>query len=205
VILLEAPKDISIDNIHGSVRIIEKALGEDLKDIVPAYDSIALFTSIGLGELSQQLNSTQPEATNFTSQSTHLKIPICYELGLDLTEISIHSGMSEESIIDVHLAGTYRSLFIGFTPGFIYADGLDARIACPRKANPRTNVIAGSVGIGGGQTGMYSLDSPGGWNIIGRTPMVLFDKRRNPPLAIEIGSTFSFERISKEAFESWGK
>lgn len=205
VILLEAPKGISIDTIHTSSHIIEKVLGSELKDIVPAYDSIALFTSVGLEDLGNRLNSPSTKFTNSVKRPTHLKIPICYEFGLDLVEISDYSGLSENRIIDIHLAGTYRSLFVGFTPGFIYSDGLDSRLACPRKANPRTHIPAGSVGIGGAQTGIYSLDSPGGWNIIGRTPMTLFDIRRNPPMTIDVGTTFSFERISKDAFESWGE
>ncbi|MEM7299186.1 MAG: carboxyltransferase domain-containing protein, partial [Bacteroidota bacterium] len=80
----------------------------------------------------------------------------------------------------------------------------DSRLACPRKSTPRAVVTAGSIGIGGAQTGIYSLDSPGGWHIIGRTPIKLFDISENPPMKVEIGTTFRFERITMKKFEVWG-
>lgn len=203
MLLLEAPKDISIDVIHSSAKNIENILGQELLDIVPAYDSIAIFSDLEPSKLIQKLQNSKINKSEISIKSKILTIPICYELGLDLEHIGQHSKLSVDEIIEIHLARTYKSLFIGFTPGFIYADGLDQRLSCPRKDNPRTHIAAGSVGIGGKQTGIYSLESPGGWNIIGRTPMNLFKIDLDPPMKVEVGTTFKFERISKKEFESW--
>lgn len=203
VILLQGNEDILIEKIHQSSKAIEEVLGPDLLDLVPAYDSIALFTRLAIEEVITRLaNPELASASTNTPAGIHL-LPICYEFGEDLQQISEHCGLVEEEIISLHLQGTYRSLFIGFTPGFIYADGLDPKLSCPRKSNPRTKVAAGSVGIGGAQTGIYSLDSPGGWNIIGRTPQKVFEVHKTPPMAIEVGNLFQFERITKEQFEQW--
>ncbi len=140
---------------------------------------------------------------HFSFQKKVIEIPICYEYELDLDPLGEYVKLSREEIIAIHLADTYRSLFIGFTPGFIYADGLDHRLYCPRKSNPRTSVPRGSIGIGGQQTGIYSLESPGGWNIIGRTPVKLFDFALNPPMKIKVGTSFRFKRITKKEFIEW--
>ena len=202
-LLLQAPPEISIDQIHASARLIELTIGEDLLDMVPAYDSIAVFAGISTAALVKKLSGQKLDLQAAASASKCVEIPICYELGLDLESISEHAGCSVDSVISTHLAGTYRSLFVGFTPGFIYADGLEPSLECPRKTSPRTRIEAGSVGIGGTQTGIYSLESPGGWNILGRTPMKLFDPVLSPPMRIEVGATFRFKRITLKEFESW--
>lgn len=202
--LLEVPMNIPIDTIHQSTKAIEGLLGTNLLDIVPAYDSIGIFSKLAPDALIHLLENTHLENSAYSNTTTVQIIPICYELGLDLDLISAHSGLSIEQVINIHSEGTYRSLFYGFTPGFIYADGLDGRLACPRKENPRTHVAAGSVGIGGAQTGIYSLESPGGWNILGRTPLQLFDPNNDPPVIIDVGSSYRFKRISQKAFEEWG-
>lgn len=203
VVLLRAPENTPIERVNDAAKTIETALGHDLIDLVPAYHSIAIFSALPPAQISQRLRSATPVYFGRSRRSKVQIIPICYELGLDLKEISRHSGLSIEEVISIHLAGSYQSIFVGFTPGFIYADGLDPALSCPRKVNPRTSIKKGSVGIGGDQTGIYSLDSPGGWNIIGRTPISLFEFQRNPPLMVEVGTSFSFQRISQAQFESW--
>lgn len=201
--LLTAGKDIAIEKIHDAAFLLKDVLGKNLKDIVPAYNSIALFSSKPLSDLVAFLSSAKVENRLNQVDQDQIKIPICYELGLDLDVLSDYSGLSVNQIIDLHLKGNYRSLFIGFTPGFIYADGLDEKLACPRKASPRKSLAAGSVGIGGNQTGIYSLASPGGWNVIGRTPLDVFDSKRDQPMLIEVGRSFQFYRITKKEFEAW--
>lgn len=204
VFLLEAAEETQIEFIHDSVRLIEEILTGVLDDIVPAYHSIALFTSLEKEDVLGRLEASS--STGFSRRKLEhqqVEIPICYELGLDLKVLAAHNNLSETQVIECHLGGTYRSLFIGFTPGFIYADGLDKRLACPRRASPRTLVSAGSVGIGGAQTGIYSIASPGGWNIIGRTPLRLFDALKTPPMLVNVGTSFTFRRITKEEFEKW--
>ena len=201
--MLQGPEDVEVEKIHDSSKAIEHLLGSQLWDIVPAYDSIALFTTLEVREVIHQLKKGAPSSTTSTIPSDTIVVPICYELGDDLDYLSSHCNLSTEEMIARHLAGMYRAIFIGFTPGFIYADGLDSKLACPRKANPRIHIPAGSIGIGGEQTGIYSLDSPGGWNIIGRTPQRLFDLEKKPPMTITVGTQFRFERITKAQFEEW--
>ncbi|MEO9869038.1 5-oxoprolinase subunit B family protein [Ekhidna sp.] len=204
VILLKCPKQTPIEKIHESTHVIERELGQRLVDIVPAYHSIAVFTTIPLEELIDLLQKAQIKPSNNSSEKEHIELPICYELGLDIELVALKKGLKVEELIAIHLAGKYRISFIGFTPGFIYADGLDETLSCSRLENPRKKVLAGSVGIGGGQTGIYSLDSPGGWNIIGLTPVKLFDPVKQPPMMIDVGSSYNFYRITQEEFESWG-
>ena len=202
--MLEAPKETLIEQIHESTNLIEELLRKSLFDIVPAYNSIAVFGSFTTDDLILQLEGKHGIETQTESSDQIIKLPICYEVGLDLEKVAKHAKMSVEEVIDIHLKGIYRSLFIGFTPGFVYADGLDERLACPRLEKPRTHIPEGSIGIAGNQTGLYSLSSPGGWNIIGRTPVAVFDPKRKPIMLIEVGSRYIFHRITKQQFDSWG-
>jgi len=200
---MECSKSIRIEQIHSSVEAIETILKAELKDIVPAYHSIAVFTDHSLNAFVTLLEGKKCKKPKDQDSHQPIRLPICYELGMDLARIAKHAGLSADQVIALHLAGVYRSVFLGFTPGFIYADGLDARLDCPRLENPRKHLPEGSVGIGGSQTGIYALASPGGWNIIGRTPEKLFDTKKTPPIRIGLGDRFRFYRISKEEFESW--
>jgi len=204
VILLKAPRDVSVDQVHASAKGIDRYLGDHLLDIVPAYDSIAVFTDLAITEATKLLDRQVVEGADQENKNAIKTLPICYELGLDWDHVTVHTGLAKDEVIARHLEGTYRSLFMGFMPGFIYADGLDERMACPRKANPRTQVPAGSVGIGGSQTGIYSLQAPGGWNIIGRTPEQLFKIDKTPPNEFEVGERFCFKRINENEFWQWG-
>ena len=167
-----------------------------------AYDSIALFGGDCDSFIDRLSGWNEVEEENQREQ-IHVEIPICYEMGLDTSQLAESLKIKVEELIKIHVDGLYRSLFVGFTPGFIYADGLDRRLFFPRKKAPRTRVPEGSVGIAGEQTGIYSLDSPGGWNIIGRTPLRLFDIEKRPPMKVQVGTSFSFRRISTEEFEAW--
>lgn len=202
--LLIAPRDTLIEKIHESTFMIKNIFGKDLTDIVPSYHSIAVFVEKSVDELITHLSKSEQLGIEAVADRKSLEMPICYELGSDLNEIARFASLSVEELINIHLTGSYQSLFIGFTPGFVYANGLDKRLECPRKANPRKRVEAGSIGIGGSQTGIYSLASPGGWNIIGRTPVQIFDHNRPNPMWLEVGTPFTFYRITKKEFEEWG-
>ncbi|ROR02998.1 5-oxoprolinase subunit PxpB [Desulfosoma caldarium] len=130
-------------------------------------------------------------------------IPVCYggELGPDLPDVAAFHGLTEDEVVRRHTAATYHVYMIGFTPGFPYLGGLDGRIATPRKKTPRPKVPAGSVGIAEKQTGIYPIESPGGWQIIGRTPLKLFDVHRDPPFLVEAGMQVRFYAISREEYE----
>jgi inhibitor of KinA len=132
----------------------------------------------------------------------HVKIPVCYDiaLGLDLFELSQHSKLSIEEIIDKHSSQTYKVYMIGFLPGFPYMATVDVSIQMNRRAVPRQIVPKGSVGIAGEQTGIYPLDSPGGWQIIGQTPLNLFDISKENPCLLSPGDRVEFYAISLEEF-----
>ncbi|WP_462253451.1 5-oxoprolinase subunit B family protein [Ekhidna sp.] len=204
VILLECSKEVPIEKIHQSSHTIVSTLGEKLFDIVPTYHSIAVFTPLNIEEFFELLENSTIHIGSDNTSNEIVELPICYDFGLDLERLEQHTGCSADQLISLHMKGTYRCLFIGFTPGFVYADGLNKKLECPRLEKPRKKVLAGSVGIAGDQTGIYSLDSPGGWNIIGRTPIDIFRVDKRPPMLMDVGTRYKFYPITKVEFEEWG-
>ncbi|MCU0428030.1 MAG: 5-oxoprolinase subunit PxpB [Candidatus Kapabacteria bacterium] len=151
-------------------------------------------------ELLTLLRSSPPHS--YSSESRTITLPVCFdaEFALDLEEIAIAKNMSKEAVCAMYCSAEYRVAMIGFTPGFPYLLGLPEELSMPRKSSPRTRVEAGSVGIAGVQTGMYSFASPGGWNIIGRTPERLFEAEKIPPTLFRAGDKVRFEAISKAEY-----
>jgi len=133
-----------------------------------------------------------------------MEVPVCYEgpYSPDLYVVAGHVGLSTKEVIDLHTSVTYRVYLIGFVPGFPYMGMTDPRLEVPRRREPRLRVAPGSVGLAGRQTGIYPLETPGGWQVIGRTPLRLFDARRAPCCLLEAGMRVRFRRIGKEEFES---
>ena len=136
------------------------------------------------------------------NRSRLIEIPVCYdpEFAFDLEQVARHAQISTKEVADLHCRAEYRVNCIGFTPGFPFLSGLSERLATPRRSTPRKEIPAGSVGIGGKQTGVYPLKSPGGWNIIGRTPLPLFDPQKNPPALLRAGDRVRFRSITRDEF-----
>ncbi|HDR4518217.1 5-oxoprolinase subunit PxpB [Bacillus cereus] len=134
----------------------------------------------------------------------HISIPVCYggEYGPDLEEVAHYHGLQVEDVIRIHSETTYFVYMLGFTPGFPYLGGLSEELETPRKEIPRLQISPGSVGIGGNQTGIYPLETPGGWNIIGRTPISLFNPEEETPTFIQSGMYLRFIPITKEEYVS---
>jgi inhibitor of KinA len=130
-------------------------------------------------------------------------IPVCYDASVapDVAAVAEHAGVAVDEVAALHSAAEYRVYMIGFTPGFPYLGGLDARLAMPRRGTPRAHVPAGSVAIGGAQTGIYPSESPGGWWVIGRTPVRLFEPERDPPSLLVPGDRVRFVPIAREELE----
>lgn len=134
-----------------------------------------------------------------------VEIPVCYggELGPDLADVATRHSLSPDDVVRLHADADYLVYMVGFMPGFAYLGGLPDAIATPRRATPRTSVPAGAVGIGGRQTGVYPLVSPGGWNLIGRTPLKIFNIAREPATLLAAGDRVRFRPISSAEFRDW--
>lgn len=174
-----------------------------LRDLVPAYASLALFVDADafpesddpLANAESWLQALPPDdALSASPQGALHDIAVRYggEHGPDLDAVAEHAGLSPRQVIELHADGEYRVAMLGFAPGFPYLLGLDPALSMPRLATPRTRVEAGSVGIGGEQAGIYPRPGPGGWRIIGRTEVVLFDPARDPPSLLAPGDRLRF-------------
>ena len=188
-----------------------------LVDIVVAYSSLTLVFDLYAVKNQTQAKSAFEfiqerileafhRAETATAQPTAvIEIPVCYDPAFspDLDFLCEQKKLTREEVIELHTSTSYRVFMIGFLPGFPYMGEVHERIRMPRKEKPRSQVEAGSVGIAGVQTGIYPVASPGGWQIIGRTPLRLFDKDRNPPVLLEAGNRVKFYPISKQEFGNY--
>lgn len=177
---------ISLIDIHQVASSIEKKLKNKIIDIVTAYQSITIYFDPLVISWDYLLNAFE---TIFVSniQKTSIKtheIIVDFEKGLDWESVEMTTNLSKSQIISLFLAKKYTVAMLGFIPGFIYLEGLDRRLTCPRKNSPRAKVPKGSIGIGGEQAGIYSLSSPGGWRIIGQTTTAIFQSHQTTPISI---------------------
>ncbi|NJF24990.1 5-oxoprolinase subunit PxpB [Thermococcus sp. Bubb.Bath] len=191
--------------VHAVARAIEGKEFEWLVEVVPAYSSIAVIFDPLKITLEEVKKAVEPllDVSAETFKGRKIEIPVLYggEYGPDIEFVAEHNGLSVEDVIEIHSGKTYRVHFLGFLPGFAYLSPVDERIATPRLKKPRLKVPAGSVGIAGRQTGIYPLESPGGWRLIGRTPLKLFNPAREPPTLLQPGDEVKFVPIDEE--ELW--
>lgn len=190
--------------VLGFSRVIMTSPPDGVLGCIPAYRTLTVEYDpirITYGQLCLFIRGLSADAIH-ADTGRLVKIPVCYSqrFAPDINELAEHAGMSVREVIDRHTAPDYRVFMIGFRPGFPYLGGLDEKLACPRKAVPRQRIDAGSVGIAGNQTGVYPEASPGGWNIIGRTPLTLFDGRSRALLSA--GDTVRFYEISEDEFNT---
>ena len=188
---------------------------EGYVESVPAYASLAVFydvlkiSSKGMASafdfVKKELEILLEKEHAFVTPTHDLiSIPVCYggEFGPDIARVAAQHQISEEEVIRLHSSTIYRVYMIGFTPGFAYMGTVADKLITPRKEHPRILVHAGSVGIAGIQTGVYPMDSPGGWQIIGKTFLHLFDKNKPQPCLLKAGDRVQFVAISKNEFDS---
>ena len=188
--------------VHALSQRIERVRPSWLRDLVPAYASLALFVDADafdctldpLAEAGHWLQQQDFEGDDASIAGRSVEIPVRYggEHGPDLAALATHAGLGEDDVIARHCAVEYRVAMLGFSPGFPYLIGLDPLLAMPRLDTPRTCVPAGSVGIGGAQTGIYPQAGPGGWRIIGCTTLALFDPLHDPPTLLAPGDRVRF-------------
>ena len=182
---------------------------EGVVEAVPAYRSLLIVydpLKITLSALKERLKKyhTTIDRSEIPKPRT-LEIPVVYggECGPDLNWVAEYHKLSPEEVVRFHTGTTYQVYMIGFTPGFAYMGQLPEAIATPRRETPRTAVPRGSVGIAQSQTGVYPVESPGGWQIIGRTPLRLFDPEKWPPTPLEMGDLVKFLSIKEEEMARW--
>jgi inhibitor of KinA len=176
-------------------------------ETVPTYRSATVYFDpiiMDVDRLIERLRSLAESPTTAPSRSPKvLEVPILYggEYGPDLSDIATFSNLPMENVIALHTSVPYRVYMLGFSPGFPYLGRVPDKIAMPRLATPRDKVPAGSVGIAGSQTGIYPLESPGGWRLIGRTPLLPYDRRRSPPFLFEPGDQVRFVEIDQLEYD----
>ena len=199
------------DRVYAFAASVTSAGIAGVEELVPTYRSLLVNydlhkvtyedLAVRLEDLTQ---AAEGPADTGSRGSVIVHIPVAYggEYGPDLEDVGDHNGLSSQEVIDIHSGTGYRVFMLGFAPGFPYLGGMDERIACPRLQTPRVRVPAGSVGIAESQTGVYPNDSPGGWRIIGRTPVKLFDPNAEPPAAILPGSKVVFDPVSESEYQS---
>ncbi len=190
-------------------------------ELAPAYTSVAVFfdpvdvakASGTASDIFDWLAARIGAATvpnrrgSRRSAPRTVEIPVCYdpEFAPDLDEVAQHAQISAKEVVELHSAADYRVACIGFVPGFPFMSGLPKKVATPRRDTPRKEIPSGSVGIGGAQTGIYPLRSPGGWNLIGRTPFKLFDPTKDPPALLQAGDRVRFRAITREEFAAFAE
>lgn len=201
----EKPNDVLLNHLLSWENTISSQFGNEVIEVRKGFQTLSCLLKNDLKE------SDFTAWQNFVEASIELsplptklwEIPVCYdpELGKDLISLSKSLSLDIEKIITLHTEQTYRIHFFGFLPGFMYLNGLDPALHFPRKSIPDRKVEPGSVAIGGSQTGIYPTESPGGWHVIGKTPITLFDQSLNPPVFTKPGEQIQFIPISREEFD----
>ncbi len=200
--------------VHGAAMILRAAEMPGVVDIVPAFTTLAVIyePAVWSGaegspwrQLAEALRAVfmAPPAHVSESAAT-IEIPVCYgdAHGPDLAFVAQHCGLTIDEVIARHCAADYHVAMLGFAPGFPYLLGLDRALHAPRRANPRTRVPRGSVAIGGAQTGIYPSELPGGWQLLGRTPLRLFDPQRDPACLLAPGDRVRFRAVDAAEFDA---
>jgi inhibitor of KinA len=218
----------ALNRVLAAKRALEAAQIPGVIELAPAYTTIALFCdpvrAIDAGapiedvfgwleqRIQQALKSVAAPKAFGTDRGrvgdnvpayNSIEVPVCYDqdFAFDLDEVARNAGVHLKEVVDLYCGADYRVHCVGFTPGFPFLGGLPRQLATPRRDVPRKEIPAGSVAIGGRQTGIYPIKSPGGWNVIGRTPLQLFDPQKDPPVLLRAGDRVRFRSITREEFE----
>lgn len=200
----EEISDTNFYAVQTFTRFLKKQLRHHLVESVASYHTVTAYVKqrIDVDLLRMQWLAIQASAAVDDRTNRRLKIPVCYdeEFALDRQRVMEYTGLSFEDIKMLHMSKSYYVYLIGFLPGFPYLGELDSKLFMPRLEKPRASVSASSVGVGGGQTGIYPVDSPGGWNIIGKTPLKLFNVNGKEPFLFELGDEVQFYEITKQQY-----
>lgn len=194
--------------VRAIAAAIEKAAIPEVTDIIQAYVNVTVCYDASGGitfeEMKERLCAILKDVQPASSETGRtVEIPVCYggEFGPDLPFVAEHNGLTEKEVIEIHSGGSYDVKMIGFAPGFPFLGGLDERIAAPRRPSPRLEIPARTVGIAGSQTGVYPIGTPGGWQLIGRTPVDLFLPGEEIPSLLRPGDRVTFRPITREEYD----
>ena len=208
-ILVEFGKEISPEinrRIANTVQLMKEQQIEGVVDMIPAFCSLLINYDprvISYEKMKKRIQAlVRVDIKRGETSKRLFEIPVVYggEYGPDLAFIAQNAGMSQEEVVKIHSSCDYLIYMLGFLPGFCYLGGLDERIHTPRLSTPRIKIPAGSVGIGGSQTGIYPLDSPGGWQLMGMTPVKTYDPNREVPILVEAGDYIRFVPIDEAEY-----
>jgi KipI family sensor histidine kinase inhibitor len=179
---------------------------EGVTEVIPTYRSILIFYDSFQSDperLKKQILDRENKLDKWEIPPPEtIEIQVAYgdDFGPDLEFVAQHNNLTPEEVIQIHTSGTYLIYMLGFTPGFPFLGGLSEKIFTPRLEKPRQLVSAGSIGIANNQTGIYPIDSPGGWQLIGKTPIKLYDPTGSPPILLRAGNYLKFKKISRKEF-----
>ncbi|MFD1032771.1 5-oxoprolinase subunit PxpB [Metaplanococcus flavidus] len=193
-------------NILAMSSFLEGNAPQWMTEYIPAFTTISVVYNplqVTFGEAKTELASLLKTASKITPPpSRKIEIPVCYggEYGPDLEFVAQHNGLSTEEVIAIHTGADYTVHMIGFAPGFPYIGGMPEKIAAPRKDSPRVSIPERSVGIAGSQTGIYPISTPGGWQLIGRTPLRLFLPENDIPSLLRAGDKITFHQVSEDEY-----
>tara|TARA_B100001769_G_scaffold198413_1_gene158510 strand:- start:101 stop:781 length:681 start_codon:yes stop_codon:yes gene_type:complete len=207
ILIIRSLKKITSDKLNSILDRISSANISEVEDVLILKDHIGIFYNpykSTFKELKSKIISlvSDDSIKIKSNKKRNWKIPICYnpELALDIKNVSEILKIDRKEFIEKHKKSSYIVDMIGFLPGFLYLGGLDNSLILPRKKVPRKIIPKGSIGIAEKQTGIYNIESPGGWNIIGRTPLELFDKNSEPPIKIRQGDSITFYEVDINEF-----
>ena len=194
------------ENVRKLLQLLTSRPMEGVRNLHPAYQSLLVKFDAQKwqhDELKRKLSAYLDQFEQVRlPEPRQVEIPVCYdeEFGPDLNEVAALHGMTWQQVVEFHTSTTYSVYFLGFVPGFAYLGELSEALVTPRHATPRRRVPAGSVGIAGNQTGVYPCETPGGWRLLGKTPLAMFEPRRADLSLLSIGDQVRFKSISREQF-----
>ena len=197
-----------LPRVLSAAAAIERAKLPGVVDVTSSYESVAVFFNLAQVEpdIADKVRVLIASAgVRASGRKGRIEIPVCYdeEFALDIERVANHMSLTPDEIVALHSSAEYTVACIGFMPGFPFLAGLPQQLRVPRLESPRTKVAAGSVAIANAQAGIYPLESPGGWNVLGRTPQRLFRVNENPPTFLRPGDRIRFRAISRDEFEAY--
>jgi len=192
--------------LMGFIKVLEAEKIKGIDEFIPSFRAVLIHYNPCVLSFAQMTEYIQAALKKPFHEASHkrriVEIPVCYEgeYAPDIQHVAEHAGISTDEVIKIHTSKPYLIYMLGFQPGFPYLGGLDERIHTPRLESPRVKLEAGSVGIGGSQTGLYPMESPGGWQIIGRTPVRCYNPEKAHPIPYRAGDYIKFVAVSKEDY-----